>query len=130
MADEGDPWTAFAGFMRRLVDADTASLTIRLAGTFTPTEELNRLAMRADELNHQLLDRLRAAGAIRPDIEVADLGLIFEQLASVRLGDEARTSQLRHRYLALILDALRANSHGPLPGPPPTEEELAARWSR
>ena len=58
--------------------------------------------MRADELNHQLLDRLRAAGAIRPDIEVADLGLIFEQLASVRLGDEAHASQLRHRYLALI----------------------------
>src|SRR5262249_22290945 len=40
VADEGDPWTAFATFMRRVVDADTHALTLRLAGTFTPTEEL------------------------------------------------------------------------------------------
>ena len=36
LADDGDPWEAFAGFMRRVVDADTHSLTSRLAGTFTP----------------------------------------------------------------------------------------------
>ena len=40
LADEGDPWEAFANFMRRIVDADTHSLTLRLAGTFSPTEEL------------------------------------------------------------------------------------------
>src|SRR5437762_3161463 len=38
LADQGDPWTAFATFMRRIVDADTHSLTLRLAGTFTPTD--------------------------------------------------------------------------------------------
>ena len=42
LADDGDPWDAFTGFMRRVVDADTNSLTLRLAGTFTPTEELYR----------------------------------------------------------------------------------------
>jgi len=112
LADDGDPWTAFSGFMRRIVDADTHSLTLRLAGTFTPTEELYR----------------DAAGALRPDVEVDDLALIFEQLAAIRIGDQQRTSQLRHRYLALLLDALHTPSAAPLPGPAPTWAEITQRW--
>lgn len=129
LADQGDPWQAFATFMRRVLDADSHSLTIRLAGTFTPTEELYREGVRADQMNRQLLDRVKAAGALRPDIEVADVSLILEQLASVRLGDDQRTSRLRHRYLELYLDALHRPSGTDLPGPPPTEDELAARWT-
>ena len=128
LADEGDPWEAFARFMRRVVDADTHSLTSRLAGTFTPTDELNRDAATAQELNQRLFERTRASGAIRPDLDVNDLSMVFEQLASIRIGDEARTSQLRHRYLALLLEAMRTPSPDPLPGPPPTWQELTARW--
>jgi AcrR family transcriptional regulator len=129
LADQGEAWAAFAGFMRRIVDADTHSLTLRLAGTFTPTEELYRDAARAQELDTRLLERTKAAGAIRADLHIADLSLVFEQVASVRLGDQDRTSQLRHRYLALLLDALHTPSAGPLPGPPPTWEEISRRWT-
>lgn len=128
LADEGDPWDAFAGFMRRVVDADTHSLTLRLAGTFTPTQELYRDTDKAQELNARLFGRTRAAGAVRPDVEVVDIALIFEQLAAVRIGDEARTRQLRRRYLALLLDGLRAPSGSELPGPPPSWEEIDRRW--
>jgi hypothetical protein len=114
--------------MRRVVDADTHSLTSRLAGTFTPTEELNRDAAVAQELNERLFERTRASGAIRADLDVNDLSMVFEQVASVRLGDEARTGQLRHRYLALLLEAMRRPSAAPLPGPPPTWREVAGRW--
>jgi AcrR family transcriptional regulator len=126
--DDGDPWSVFSEFMRRIVDSDTHSLTLSLAGTFSPTEELNREAARAQELNVRLFERTKAAGAIRPGIEVVDISLLFEQLAAVRVADEARTRQLRHRYLALILDALRASSGTQLPGPPPSWEEIAQRW--
>src|ERR687893_218271 len=34
LADDRDPWEAFAGFMRACVEADTNSLTQKLAGTF------------------------------------------------------------------------------------------------
>ena len=129
LADEGDPWAAFASFMRRVVDADTHSLTSRLAGTFTPTDELNRDAATAQELNQRLFERTRASGAIRPDLDVNDLSMVFEQLASIRLGDEARTSQLRHRYLALLLDALHSTSAPPLPGPAPSWEEIRRRYA-
>jgi AcrR family transcriptional regulator len=128
LGDDGDPWEAFAGFMRRVVDADTHSLTSRLAGTFTPTEALGRDAATAQELNERLFERTRASGAIRSDLDVNDLSMVFEQVASVRLGDEGRTAQLRHRYLALLLEAMRRPSATPLPGPPPTWQELAARW--
>jgi AcrR family transcriptional regulator len=126
--DDSDPWSAFSEFMRRIVDTDTHSLTLSLAGTFPPTEELNREAARAQELNVRLFERTKAAGAIRPGIEVVDISLLFEQLAAVRVADEARTRQLRHRYLALILDALHASCGTQLPGPPPSWEEIAQRW--
>src|ERR671914_267266 len=126
--DDGDPWSAFSEIMRRIVDTDTHSLTLSLAGTFSPTEELNHQAARAQELNVRLFERTKAAGAIRPGIEVVDISLLFEQLAALRVADEARTRQLRHRYLALILDALRNASGSPLPGPPPSWEEIGRRW--
>jgi len=125
----GDPGEAFRTFMGRVVDAGSTSLTSRLAGTFQPSEQLFRAATRADELNHRLVGKLREAGVIRADLEVADIGLILEQIAAVRIGDDRRTSQLRHRYLALVLDAIRHPPRAtPLPGPPPEPAELAARW--
>jgi AcrR family transcriptional regulator len=130
LADDGDPWAAFAGFMGRIVDADTHSLTVRLAGTFTPTEDLYEDAERAQQLNQRLLDRTKAAGAVRADLDVNDLTLVFEQVASIRLGDQDRTRQLRHRCLALLLDALHTPSPSPLPGPPPSWTEISSRWNR
>jgi AcrR family transcriptional regulator len=129
LADDGDPWAAFTRFMSRVVEADTHSLTLRLAGTFTPTEELYREAARAQELNVRLFERVRSAGAIRPEIEVDDLALILEQLAAVDVGDQRRTGELRQRYLRLLLDALRTPG-ATLPGPPPSWREIGARWER
>jgi AcrR family transcriptional regulator len=128
LEDPGDPWTAYRAFLSVLVDAETHSLAFRLAGTFAPDEELYRLSTRAQELSEQLFDRTRAAGALRSDLHVNDIALLLEQLASVRLGDEARTSQLRQRYLTLWLDAMGAPAPSPLPGPAPSWSELADRW--
>jgi AcrR family transcriptional regulator len=128
LADRGDPWRVFADFMRRIVDEDTQSLTLRLAGTFTPNEDLYRRAEWGQQLNVQLLERAQTAGAVRNDIAVDDLSFLFEQLASLRVPDAHRTRQLRHRYLTLLLDALNAPSAAPLPGPAPSWEEIRRRW--
>lgn len=129
LADEGDPWTAFTAFMRRVVDADVHSLTINLAGTFTPTEDLYRDSAHASELATRVFDRARNAGVLRPGLNVADMAMIFDQLSAVHLGDETRTSQIRRRYLALILDAMHLTSAEPLPGPAPDAEEITRRWT-
>ena len=61
LADEREDWEAFADYMRRLVDADTSSMTLALAGTFTPTEEMF-CARRAGE---PAARRILRAGASR-----------------------------------------------------------------
>jgi AcrR family transcriptional regulator len=123
---DGDPWEAFAAFMRRVVDADLHSMTQRLAGTFEPTEALTQAGMRAGQLNARLFERLR--GVIRDDLDVNDLTFLLEQIASVRLRDPARTLELRRRYLALTLAAVRSGGE-PLPGPPPSWQDNAGRWA-
>lgn len=127
---DGDPWEAFAAFMRRAVDAHTHALTLRLAGTFTPDETLYEMSDYAGTLNARLFERTQEAGAIRPDVSVADLGLIFEQIAAVAYGaSPERTAVLRQRSLALMLEGLRADPPTvELPGPTVTDEEFGARW--
>ena len=115
--------------MRRAVDANTSSLTRALAGTFTPTPEMWANGHRSAELLAELFGRTRAAGALRPGLDVHDLSLIFEQLAAVRAGDGERTHQLRHRYLALILEAMHQPGGDALPGPAPTWAEINERWA-
>ncbi len=115
--------------MARLLDAQTVAITMNLAGTFAPDEELYAMSVRAADLNGRIIDRTKAAGGLRPDIVVDDLSLILEQVSSIRLGDQARTRELRLRYLSLFLDGLRTEQGEPLPGPPPAPEELGSRWS-
>ena len=96
--------------MTRLLDAQTVAITMNLAGTFTPNEELYAMSVRAAELNDRIVERTKAAGGLRADVEVDDLSLILEQVSSIRLGDASRTRELRRRYLALFLDGLRTTT--------------------
>ena len=57
-----------------------------------------------------------------------DVSLVFELVAAIKFADPGRTTELRHRYLALILDGMRATDRGELPGPPPAWPELSERW--
>jgi AcrR family transcriptional regulator len=127
LADDGDPWDAFASFLRRSLDSGAGSLTVRLAGAFTPTEELQRAGRDAHAATQRLLDRAKAAGALHPDITVGDISLLLEQLQAVQVADPDRTRRLRHRYLALLLDALHRPAT-PLPGPAPSWEEISRRY--
>jgi AcrR family transcriptional regulator len=129
LSDDGDRWAAFTSWMTRIVDADTNSLVQRLAGTFSPTEAMFRDGAEAGVLTTRLVARTKKAGALRRDIGDNDIATVFEMVASVRLGDEARTGQLRRRYLSLLIDALRAPAPARLPGRPPTWEELERRWN-
>jgi AcrR family transcriptional regulator len=127
LAADGDPWLDFVVFMQRCVEVGAGSVTLRHAGAFTSTDELRRAGMDAYAITTQLLDRTKAAGALRPEIEVGDLALLFEQLQAIRVGDPDRTAQLRLRYLALLLDGLRSSATV-LPGPAPHWEEMNRRY--
>src|ERR671935_961289 len=126
--DEGDPWIAFTRFMRRCVDVGAGALTQRLAGSFTASDELNRQGRELHEATQRLLDRTKAAGALRPDVEVGDISMLLEQLQAIRIGDQVRANQLRHRYLTVVLDGLHLADAPQLPGTPPSWQETSARY--
>ncbi|MCW4351769.1 TetR/AcrR family transcriptional regulator [Hoyosella sp. YIM 151337] len=128
LASDAEPWEAYQAFLRRIVDADTHSLTVRLAGTFTPTEEHMRKAERMRERGTALFDKVAASGAVRPDLTFLDVSYLLELIATSSLGSPARTAELRQRQLAIITDGIRSRSESPLPGKPPTWEEQTARW--
>ncbi|TMQ97528.1 TetR/AcrR family transcriptional regulator [Actinomadura soli] len=126
--EDGDPWDAFAGFMRRCLDIGAGSLTMRLAGSFEVTEEMSRKGQRIHLATKALLERTQEAGALRPEIQVGDISVILEYLHAIRIGDDDRMNRLQHRYLALMLDALHLTGEEELPGPPPTWPELRGRY--
>jgi AcrR family transcriptional regulator len=132
LADERDPWTVFAAFVHRLVAADTSSMTLALAGRFTPTPAMFELAARSNDLLGELFNRVRPA--LRDDTDVHDLSVITEMIASVKVPDRDRTMELRRRYTDLVLAGLRAPAPGapppaPLSGLPLRFEEVSARWT-
>ena len=130
LESDAEPWDAFVRFMHRSVDEGASSMTSRLAGTFTVTPELNEQGREIYEGTRHLLDRTKAAGVLRDDIEVGDLSMLFEQFQAIRMADDQRTGVLRRRYLELVLQALHGDVTTPLPGPPPDWNEISARYEK
>lgn len=130
LASDADPWTAFTTFMRRALDAGANALSVRFAGTFASTEEMIEAGRRGYELTLRIIERAQSDGALRDDIGVGDLHLLFEQLQAIQVADPKRTHELRHRYLTMYLDALHTPCPTPLPGPPPSWEEIRGRYQK
>jgi AcrR family transcriptional regulator len=128
--DEPEAWEALAGFLRRVVDADVHSLTVHLAGTFTPTPEMDDDAGRSGALLAGLVRRAHAGGRLRRDATVSDMVLVLEGCSAIRVPDADRTRQLRRRHLALLLDGLATGGGAKLPGPAPRADEVNWRWRR
>lgn len=132
LASGAEPWQGLVDFIGEIVDEDVHALTVRLAGTFTPTADLGALSERAITLGSEVFRRAHDAAVLRPGLVFNDVAMILEQATAIRVGDSERTVVLRRRYLALQLEAMRAKrprgGPAPLPGPPPTNVELAERW--
>jgi hypothetical protein len=109
------------------VAADTSSMTLALAGTFTPTPDMFALAERSNQLLQEFFARV--SDELRPGLSVHDISLVFELVAAVKLSSPERTRRLRQRYLAVILAGLRRSAaDGELPGPAPSWQEINERW--
>src|SRR4051794_20341579 len=93
-SEVSDPWEGFVEFLRGIVDADVHSLTVHLAGRFTPSPEHRDLAVRAGVLAEAILHRAQQSGAVRGDVESTDLTMVWEQLAAIRLGDAEQIREL------------------------------------
>lgn len=124
---DADPWTTYVECLHRVIDSGSQALAQRVAGTFTPTPELQALAQEAARLERTLFRRARRSGELRDDVSLADIVLLMESLTLVQLptGDD---DSLRHRYLALLLQGLHNPVEAKLPGTPAKQADLAQRW--
>jgi AcrR family transcriptional regulator len=122
------PWGAFVGFMTASVASGMGALAAALAEAGAPAEGLIAAERSMCAAIGELLEVAQGAGAVRADIAVEDVRLLFEQLHAVRATDAAREATLRRRYLELVLQALRAPGAAPLPAPAPTAAELRGRY--
>ena len=122
------PWGAFVGFMTASVASGWGALAAALAKAGAPADDLVAAERSMCAAIGELLEVAQQAGAVRPDVGVEDVRLLFEQLHAVRAADAAREATLRRRYLELVLQALRAPAAAPLPGPPPAVTELRGRY--
>ena len=71
---------------------------------------------------------MRRSGALRDDVNAADIVLLLEVVMLVELPGPDGGAALRRRYLALLLQALHNPVEARLPGPPARQADLVARW--
>jgi len=128
LADDRDPWTVYTDCLARILDGGSQALAQRLAGTFAPTPDLTELAARAGALATTVHQNAQRAGVLRADVTPGDVVLVLETLSAVTMPGADDGQPLRRRYLALLLQALRAPGAGPLPGAAPDPGGLADRW--
>jgi AcrR family transcriptional regulator len=128
LASTDDPWRTYVQWLSEIVAADTHALTVHLAGQFTPDERHVARTERMINGTVELFERVKQTGVLRPGLTFLDVAFLLELLANTRLGDAARTAELKQRQLAIIIDGLRAPGTADLPGEPPSWQEQENRW--
>ena len=69
-----------------------------------------------------MIAHAQQAGALRPDIGVGDVVVLLLANAGVLEATREHAPQAWRRFAALMVDAMRAGTHEPLPPPTPAEE--------
>jgi AcrR family transcriptional regulator len=136
-ADDQDPWRGLTRFLERNLElqARNRGLGQLILGAPGGFERVSKVRVRLMPIGRRLLERARETGALRPDIEQQDLPLIQLMLFSMIDGGHEVAPELWRRYLAIVIQGLRAKPEPPPPlpvAPPPFEQVdkiMSAAWA-
>jgi hypothetical protein len=134
IAEEPDPWSAFARFLRDVlsVQGPGSPFLPLIGGRLPATDDVVDAAQRLRAALDDLVGGAHGAGVLRADFTSADIPLLLEHL-TVRIPVTGeRAAALHLRYLDLVLAGLRTPATGgpaTLTGPAPTWAELRALWN-
>jgi hypothetical protein len=105
-----DPWRRFAGFMDGLFDLQARNPTMNDAIARTPVGPVDVASEcgRTGGVLEWVLNRAKAAGAIRPDFGAGDLATMIGAMSKVVAMSDGDDTVWR-RHLGFVLDDLRAN---------------------
>jgi AcrR family transcriptional regulator len=129
---EDDAWAAFTGFLERALalHAGNRGLKDMLATSARGRRRAEAMRSRMRPLLRRLIERAQEQGALRPDFTPEDLPVVFWTAGRVIETTAAVAPDYWRRYLALLLDGLRAEAATPLPRPPLTRAQLARATGR
>ncbi|OQQ16843.1 TetR family transcriptional regulator [Streptomyces sp. M41(2017)] len=126
LARGGDAFESLSGFVHFAADERIGALCPMLAEGFDQHHpDLVAARDRITDLIERLMARARAAGQLRPDVELGDLMIAVSQLTRPLPGTACQgIDRFVHRHLQLFLDGMRAPARSELPGVAATVEEL------
>jgi AcrR family transcriptional regulator len=79
---------------------------------------IEQVKQRGQTLFHELIARVQAAGMLRPDVDVTDIGLLLWSVVRATEGVREHAPEAWRRHVAILLDGLRTEAAHPLPGRP------------
>jgi AcrR family transcriptional regulator len=125
-----DPWESLVFFFEgsAIRQANDRGLHELLMG-YKDSQENQNILERLAPMITAMFERARAAGILRPDVDATDSAAIFAMLGITFAMSSVTHPDLWRRYLALLLDGLRATDRGPLPTRALTFEEIEANMA-
>jgi AcrR family transcriptional regulator len=112
-----DPWAAVVSFLERSLElqAEDRGLKEVLLSSAHGQARVEHARQEIEPLVVALLERARAAGVIREDLEVHDLLLLQHAVGEVADYTREADPQVWRRMLVIVLDGLRPDRRRPSP---------------
>ena len=125
--EDPDPWHGLTRFLERPIELQAANRGLQqvLLGAAGGLERIAKARARLEPLESEVVRRAHDAGVLRADAGSQDLRILQLMLAPVIDRSGTVAPELWRRYLALLLEALRATPQPvePLPvAEPPLEQ--------
>jgi AcrR family transcriptional regulator len=128
-----DAWTGLVLFLEQSLQMQFGDRGLNqiMNNTALGRDRVGEARDRIAPLIQQLVDRAKADGVVRPDLEQSDLILMQLGLSAIMESSRAIEPELYTRYLALFLDGIRTDrSFQPLPSRALTAAETHRAMTR
>ncbi|GAB2480182.1 TetR/AcrR family transcriptional regulator [Jatrophihabitans fulvus] len=127
-AADPDPWNGVVRFLEEAVGAQSRDRGLREVMMGVHDEvDTERINDAMSPTLARLVDRAKAAGAVRADAESSDLGAAVLMLCAVSEVYGGQSPDVWRRYVPILLDGLRPGA--PLPVPPLDDEATKRAFS-
>jgi AcrR family transcriptional regulator len=126
LQEQSDPWQTFVRFLRFLVEQKRCDegFAQLFAGRVVASAELRVMRRQIETIIRALIRRAQDAGALRADVSLGDVGVLLSSVGSAPWLHGDRGRQLNERFLAIVIDGLRAPAASPLPYRPASLPEI------
>ena len=129
-----DPWEGLASYIEGTLALQVRDRALKQV-LFAPGRGRKRVAEAKERLLptiRALVDRAHDAGVVRPDFQQSDIPMLYLMLGTVVDFSREADPELYRRYLAILLEGIRAGGQPPdLPRPAldvPVFQEAMARF--